>query len=40
MLLALASLFTGAIGVGAFIACIMYGLFTGLLFVYLDYKGE
>lgn len=40
MCLALAGLFTGAIGVYAFMACIVYGVVTGCYFVYLEMKGD
>ena len=40
MCLAVFALVTGAISAGAFIACIVYGVTTGIYFVYRDYKGE
>jgi len=40
MLLAVASLFTGDISAGEFIACILCGTVTGIYFVYRDYMGK
>ena len=40
MLLAIASLSTGDISAGEFIACIVCGTVTGIYFVYLDYMGK